>query len=314
MSSAGVPPSGQRRGRAQNKLRKRARTLLPGVRHPMKQLLSASLVLTLLAAGSTAVHAGPVKVPDKNLEDALKKVLLEPKEGLTDENLVNVFVLEAVEKGIKDLSGLEKCKNLALLRVTKNEVSDLKPLKDLTNLQSLDLEKNKVSDITPLAGLTKLQYLHLAGNKVAKIDPLKDLTALSALYLSKNEISDLAPLAKLTKLSSLYLDGNKISDLKPLAGITRLSSLDLKENAIVDLSPLAKQTDLKMLFVQKNKITDLKPLVDWLKADNMGEKRVGPYLFLYLADNPLSDEAKTKQVPALEGYGVRLKLKDEPAK
>ena len=62
----------------------------------MKKLLSASLVLALLAAGSTAVHAGPVKVPDKNLEEALKKVLLEPKEGLTDENLVNVFVLEAV--------------------------------------------------------------------------------------------------------------------------------------------------------------------------------------------------------------------------
>ena len=173
-----------------------------------------------------------------------------------------------------------------------------------------------MSDITPLAGLTKLQYLHLAGNKVAKIDALKDLTALSALYLSKNEISDIAPLAKLTKLSSLYLDGNKISDLKPLAGITRLSSLDLKENAIVDLSPLAKQTDLKMLFLQKNKITDLKPLVDWLKADAKGEKRVAPYLFLYLEgqsavgrgeDEAGSRTGRVRGAAEVEGRGQRSK-------
>ena len=101
--------------------------------------------------------------PDKNLEAALRAVLLEPKGELTEAQLGNVFVLEAKGKNIANLSGLEKCKNLALLRVTKNEISDLKPLKDLTNLQSLDLENNKVADVTPLAGLTKLQYLHLAG-------------------------------------------------------------------------------------------------------------------------------------------------------
>lgn len=277
----------------------RHRTSIPLARSdpPMTKLLAASFALFAVAA---AVQAGPVKVPDKNLEEALKKVLLEPKEGLTDENMVNVFVLEVSKKGVKDLSGLEKCKNLAQLRANDNEISDLKALKDLTNLQSLDLEKNMVSDITPLAGLTKLQYLHLGGNKVTKLDALKDLTALSALYLSKNDISDVAPLAKLTKLSSLYLDGNKVSDLKPLAGITRLSDLDLKENAIADVSPLTKQTDLKHLFLQKNKITDLKPLVDWLKADAKGEMRVAPYLFLYVQDNPLSDEAKAKQLKELK--------------
>jgi Leucine-rich repeat (LRR) protein len=284
------------------------RTPLSEVRPAMKRLLSAVLGFALL---TSAAQAGPVKIPDKGLEEALKKFLLEPKEGLTDENLINVnSTLEAVGKGIKDLTGLEKCKNLKALRLTKNEVSDLKPLKDLKDLQSLDLEDNKIGDITLLAGLTNLQYLHLAGNKLTKIDAVKDMTALASLYLSRNEISDLAPLAKLTKLSSLYLDGNKVSDIKALTGLTRLSSLDLKNNTISDLTPLAKQTDLKMLFLERNKITDLKPLVEWLKADAAGEKRVGPYLFLYLEGNPLSEEAKAKQVPALEALGVRLKLKD----
>ena len=58
----------------------------------MKRLVSAAV---LLALAVPVLQAGPVKVPDKNLEAALKAVLLEPKEGLTDENLVNVFVLNA---------------------------------------------------------------------------------------------------------------------------------------------------------------------------------------------------------------------------
>src|SRR5215472_12246183 len=77
--------------------------------------------------------AGPF--PDKNLEDAIRAVLKhEPKVELTDEKLLNVYVLEAPGKEIKDLTGLEKCKNLALLKLTKNQVSDLSPLKGLTNL------------------------------------------------------------------------------------------------------------------------------------------------------------------------------------
>jgi hypothetical protein len=42
------------------------------------------------------------------------------------------------------------------------------------------------------------------------------------------------------------------------------------------------------------------------KADAEGQRRVAPFLRVYLAENPLSDEAKTKQVEALKGYGVRL--------
>jgi hypothetical protein len=42
------------------------------------------------------------------------------------------------------------------------------------------------------------------------------------------------------------------------------------------------------------------------KADAEGAKRWAPYLRLYLAGNPLSDAAKTAQITALKGYGVRV--------
>src|SRR4051812_22536644 len=99
----------------------------------MTHLLGKSLVLTAAATwlltAAAPVTAGPIA--DKNLETAVRAVLQEPEGDLTDEKLLNVYVLEAPGKSIQDLTGLEKCKNLALLKLTKNQVSDLKALKDL---------------------------------------------------------------------------------------------------------------------------------------------------------------------------------------
>ena len=83
----------------------------------------------LIVAASTALGAA-VTFPDKNLEAAVKAVLKDPKEGLTDENVGNVYILEATGKDIKDLTGLEKCKNLSLIKLSKNQIADLKPLKN----------------------------------------------------------------------------------------------------------------------------------------------------------------------------------------
>src|SRR4051794_5591161 len=140
----------------------------------MTRLLCKPLLLSLLAAAALAArgpHAAAASpFPDKNLEAAVRATLHEPQAELTDEKLNNAYVLEADGKGIANLAGLEKCKNLALIKLAKNQVADLKPLKGLANLQSLDLAGNKVADLAPLAGLTKLQYLELSNNQVAKVE------------------------------------------------------------------------------------------------------------------------------------------------
>lgn len=252
-----------------------------------------------------ALVEGPA-FADKELEAAVRAVLREPKVTLTEDKLKNVYVLEVDGKKIRTLAGLEKCNNLAQLKLSHNEISDLKPLKDLGNLQSLDLSNNKIVDVTPLGGLLKLQYLELSNNQIVKVDGLKTLTALSSLYLSGNKIEDIKPLAGLTRLSSLYLGHNQIQDISALAKVTRLMTLELQENQIADLKPLTKQTDLNLLLLEKNKVSDLSPLVDWAKADAEGQKRFAPFLRLYLAGNPLSEEAKSKQIEALKKYGVRI--------
>ena len=136
---------------------------------------------------------------------------------------------------------------------------------------------------------------------------MQKLTSLSSLYLTGNKISDVKPLAGLTKLSSLYLGHNQIKDISVLTKVTHLMTLELRENQIADLAPLAKQTEVNLLLLERNKITDLTPLVNAAKADAEGQKRFAPFLRLYLAGNPLSEAARTTQLKALAGYGVRIK-------
>ena len=248
-------------------------------------------------------------IPDKNLEAALRTQVFEKRDKtdeLTDDDLKKIFVLKAKGKGIRDLTGLEKCVNLHELDLAKNEIADVTPLKGLTHIQSLDLSDNKIADVAPLGELTGLQFLELSNNQIASVEPLKKLVKLSALYLAGNKVADVAPLGELVKLSSLDLAKNQISNIGPLGSVNRLSTLKLSDNSIEDITAVEKQKQLSMLFLERNKIGDLAPLVRAAKADAEGEKRFAPFLRLYLAGNPLSDGAKKEQLAALKQSGVRI--------
>lgn len=278
----------------------------------MTRRIACALIVHLFAAVGTvafshSVSAGPI--PDKNLEAVVRSVIFEKKDKtdeLTDEDLKKVFILKGKGKGIKDLAGLEKCTNLAELDLSKNEIVDVGPLKDLKNLQSLDLSSNKIVDVAPLGNILALQFLELSNNEIASVEPLGKLVKLSALRLAGNKITDPAPLSPLEKLSSLDLAKNQITDISGLKNADRLSLLKLSDNQISDLSPLSKPLSVNLLMLERNKITDLSPLVAAVKADAEGEKRFAPFLRLYLADNPLSEPAKTQQIEALKAAGVKI--------
>jgi internalin A len=266
----------------------------------------ALVVLAVITPWANVVKAAS-PFPDKNLEAAIRDVLKhEPKVELTDEKLQNVYILDAAGKDIKDLTGLEKCKNLLEIKLNKNKISDLKALKDLTNLQSLNLSDNAIKDISPLANLKGLQYIEVSNNQIEKLEPLSGLSSLTALYMGGNAINDIAPLAPLTKLSTLSAPKNQIKDLSPLEKVTKLSVLDLSDNHVENIGPLSKQTELSLLMIERNQIKDLKPLVESAKADAGGPKRFAPYLRLYLSGNPLPDATKSAQLEAFKAAGVHI--------
>lgn len=264
-------------------------------------LLSLATILVAISAVIAQDASGPVK--DKNLEAVLRSILREPKADLKDDLLAKVYILEAPGKSIKDLSGLEKCKNLQLIRLDKNQIVNLTPLKELVNVQSLDLNDNQIESVEPLAGLTRLAYLQLGNNKIASVEPLKGLVNLNTLSVAGNQISDLKPLEPLVKLWTLDASRNKIKDLTPVSKLTRLSTLGLSSNVIGDVGPLGSLTDLSLLMIDKNQIKDLSPLLKAAEVDAKGAKRFAPYLRLYVADNPIENRG---QLDALKSVGVRV--------
>jgi internalin A len=265
------------------------------------RLREIAILLVVFSAGPAVAQ-----VPDKNLEAAIRSVIFEMKAPLNEEQLNKVYVLDAVGKNIKELTGLEKCKNLASLRLSKNEITDVKALAGLKNLQSLDLAGNKIKDVTPLGTLEGLQYLELSSNQISDLAPLKGLARLTSLYVGGNQLKDIGPVANLTRLWSFYAAKNQISDISALAKLPRLSTLELDDNQIVSLAPLGQLTELNLVLLERNKITDLKPLVDAAQKDAAGPKRFAPFLRIYLEGNPLSSEALATQLPALQKAGVRV--------
>lgn len=281
----------------------------PSVRALFVSLAIGGAGQALLFEGAArSALGGPI--PDKALEAVVRTQIFEKKDKtdeLTEDDLKKVYVLkEGSGKGIKDLTGLEKCVNLLELNLSKNEISDVSPLKDIKNLQSLDLSKNKIADVSPLGNITALQFLELSDNQIVSVEPLGKLNKLSSLYIAGNKIADPAPLAALTKLWSLDLARNQISDIKGLTNVGILSLLKLSDNQISDLAPLGKPLSVRQLLLERNKIADLAPLVAAAKADAEGEKRFAPFLRLYLTGNPLSEAAKTQQIEALKAAGAKI--------
>ena len=103
-------------------------------------------------------------------------------------------------------------------------------------------------------------------------------------------------MANLTALVVLSLDDNQISDLTPLANLTAVESLNLSDNEISDISTLENLTELNFVGLDNNQITDLTALVD-----NTG---LGTDDTVSVIGNPLSAEATSTQIPALEARSV----------
>jgi len=239
---------------------------------------------------------------DPSLDSAVHKFMPPGKDKapLSAEDLAGLILVSANGVQIHDLAGLEACKKLTFLYLPDAPVANLTPISKLTTLEAVTIRGGKIQDLTPLAGLGNLQYLDLSGNQVSDLRPLAGLKNLHDLNLSDNKISDLSPLRNLPALEQLHLAGNQVSDLGPLAGIKSLWLLDIKRNLVTDLSPLAGLTTWRYLYLDQNRITDLKPLVTTTAQAGPGAVAEVPFRTLTLSGNPLSAEARSRELPELQ--------------
>ena len=234
-----------------------------------------------------------VRIPDTNLRAVIAEELgKSPNAPIIVEDMERLRRLEAQNRGIKDLTGLQFATNLRSLYLgewwhgTGNQISDLSPIAGLINLQKLWISNNPISDLTPVSGLTNLTVLVLNKTLVSDLSPVSGLTNLTRLSPGGSYISDLSPIAGLINLEDLYFPGgpddhnisdlsplaglinlkfiaswgHTISDLSPIAGLTKLERIDFCGGNISDISPLAGLTGLKELYLRSEKISDISPL------------------------------------------------------
>ena len=179
------------------------------------------LSLSLFIALCLPISAQQVEIPDPNLRRAIREALNLPGDAaITQAAMRRLTKLEARDRGITDLSGLEFATNLQHIELPLNPISNLAPLATLVQLHTLYLWRCEITDVMPLANLTQLKYLDLSHNdRIIHISPLANLTQLVELNLSHNRIVDVNSLAHLTNLELLYIEGNLIVDHSPLDGL-----------------------------------------------------------------------------------------------
>jgi Leucine-rich repeat (LRR) protein len=251
--------------------------IMPGWR--MSNCLARSgilLVAVALVAGMAAcLHvSSAVTFADPNLEAAVREAVDIPEGPISHGDLEALTRLDAYDRNIKRLAGLEHCVGLTFLDLGRNQISDISPLVGLTSLTRLCLCDNQISDISPVASLSNLTFLDLGFNQISDISSVANLTSLTFLDLGFNQISDISSVADLTSLTDLHFTSNQISDISHLVGLTNLTSLQLAFNQISDISPL---------------------------IDNAGLDEGGQVL---LAENPLSPDSINTYIPLLEARGV----------
>ena len=143
-----------------------------------------------------------IDIPDPNLRALLEETL--GTKAIRPSTMATLTTLNAKERNISDITGLEFAVNLEELNISGNPISGFSPLAGCTNLIRLFAwDTPNISDISPLANLTKLEQLEVTGSDVHDISSLVRLTNLRVLQFYSSDISDISPLSGMTKLEKV---------------------------------------------------------------------------------------------------------------
>ena len=201
---------------------------------------------------------GQVHFPDSNLRAAVAEALgKNPNSPILATEMKGLRRIEANERDIRDLTGIQLASNLNELNISGNQISDISPVRGLTGLTYLAISDTEVTDISVLRGLTNLLKLAIANTEVTDISALRNLTNLVHLEIQSTAVSNLSPLAGLINLRTLHFSDINSSDLSPLAGLINLDHISFSNNSISDLSPLAGLVNLKIFRTWGNRFTDI---------------------------------------------------------
>ena len=107
--------------------------------------------------------------PDSGLAQAVARNLgVSVSSAVTQDDLDNIFALEAHNRNIQSIHGLQSLTSLTWLDLRNNQISILQPLAGLSNVETLALGGNQIYNIQPLSGLSSLTWLDLGAQDIER--------------------------------------------------------------------------------------------------------------------------------------------------
>ena len=201
----------------------------------------------VLAAEVTFTEVAPAIPLDPNLEAAIKATLGKPSGPICADDLEALTSLDAGEKGIIDLSGIEYCSNLTDLHLEGNRISDISPLSSLVKLTGLNLNRNQVTDISALSGLASLTQLYLQKNQITDIGPLVNNFGLGEGDSLDMRDNPLSATSRTDFMPQLEARGVSVQFQVAIGDINDDTNLDLVD-AILAIQILSRTTSGQIVY------------------------------------------------------------------
>jgi formylglycine-generating enzyme required for sulfatase activity len=218
----------------------------------LRTLLRLFFALALTSLVTTA-SAQEVIIPDPGLNAAVRETLNKPAGPLTPQDMLGLTFLNAHDRNISNLAGLEAARNLNTLLLFSNHLTNFF-LPTLTNLVSLNLSGNSLTDVSLPAGLNNLFSLSISDNPLVQLTLPADLTRLEELVLQNCQLASFTLPPGLTGLGVLDLSFNALTNVSLAGGLANLDLLDLSENFLTNFTLPAGLTRLTQLDLDQNQL------------------------------------------------------------
>lgn len=226
-------------------------------------------------------------ITDTNLLTAVRTALSKPSGDITASDMLNLTSLQASNKGIADLTGLEYATNLMDLDVSFNSITNLSPL--ITNLQSrsvngytynltyndlADEEENVITlcfygyvhhipQNSTAVNIVDANLLSTIQTILGKVDiTAKDMLSLTSLTANSSSISSLGGLEYALNLESLSLNGNDIEDITPILQLEKISSISINNNKITSWEVKEGDSLLASLDISYNHVSNVDYIIN----------------------------------------------------
>src|SRR5215471_3539466 len=111
----------------------------------MRSLVQIIRALVLSGSVSSAL-AQTVSIPDPGLNAAIHDALNKPSGPISEQDMLSLANLNARNRNIQNLQGLEFGRNLVSFHLEINRITNFSPLTALTNLVVLDLSVNPLTN------------------------------------------------------------------------------------------------------------------------------------------------------------------------